>query len=100
MKPFKSILVLAAIAILLYLTNPPLEMHEGVVNLTAPLSPEQKAEARDKFGPFVADVGSRQINYQDYLLFSTTTDDDGGRLSIGILRMVFSLRSSKNDPSK
>ena len=96
----KFLLVTVALLALLYLTNPPLAKHEEVVDLTVRLNPAQMAEAREKYGMAVGAVGRKTIYYQDYRLFSTTTDDDGGRLSIGILRKVFSLRSTKKDTSK
>ena len=98
MKFIKFVFVLGAIAVALYLTNPPLKAHEDTVDLTMKVDPASRAEWQAKYGMSISAVGRKRIYYQDYHLFSTTTDDDGGLLSFGILHKVFRLRSTRKEP--
>ena len=96
MKFVKFLLVLAAIALVLFLTNPTLENHRSKVNLTAKITAEDVEKLKQagvtRALPMIGTDAELPMLYQNYRLFSTTTDSYGGRLSLGLLGMVFDLR--------
>lgn len=94
MKRF--LVVVAAMFTVLFFTNPGDERHRLTVGSIQRFA--VSPEARQKLiaqGVDPAVVGTKQteLRYHNYILFSTETDKDGGLISIGLLRMVFDLRT-------
>ena len=81
-KHFLQLIVaLIIVATILYETNPPYEWHLQKVTPNRMKDPETQ-----QFVGVLA-TGAR-VDYHNYVLFSTTTTQGGGVLSVGFLHMV------------
>ena len=90
---------MAAIAVVLYLTNPGEQQAKSAIYIVKKYTPRTPAEVRewDRLGLNRTGgkaASDQPVVYRNNVFFSTVSDEAGGLLAVGFLHHVFDIRSS------